>query len=158
MDGVTRRRSSWLRKGEWLALRTIARCESPWIRFAAQFGTLVIMPGDDGVASGHVLPQDGLVMQDCQTSTGIANVAIFGGRSHASAIPRGVLCLQLHGGSKIPSGALQSDLVTRSPGRLKSFSSDATRFRQHVHAVACCGEFLWNFKRFLDPDRLHGGQ
>ena len=52
MDGVERRRSSWLRKGEWLALRTIARCESPWIRFAAQLGTLVIMPGDDGL-QGH---------------------------------------------------------------------------------------------------------
>ena len=42
-------RSSWLRKGDWLVLRTIARCESPWIRFAVPFGTLFVMPGDDGL-------------------------------------------------------------------------------------------------------------
>ena len=39
-------------EGEWLALRTIARCESPWIRFPAQPGTLFIMPGDKGL-EGH---------------------------------------------------------------------------------------------------------
>ena len=27
------------------------RCESPWIRFAAQFGTLVVMPSDEGLQS-----------------------------------------------------------------------------------------------------------
>ena len=52
MDGGRCGRQSWLREGEWLALRTIARCESPSIRFAAQFGTLAIMPGDDGL-QGH---------------------------------------------------------------------------------------------------------
>ena len=36
MDGVESGRSSCLRNGDWLALRTTARCESPWIRFAAQ--------------------------------------------------------------------------------------------------------------------------
>ena len=47
MDGAEGGRSSWLRKFEWLALRTIARCEILWIRFAAQFGTLVVMLGGE---------------------------------------------------------------------------------------------------------------
>ena len=47
MDSVRSGRSSWLRNVEWIAMRTIARCESPWIRFAAQFGTSVVMPGDE---------------------------------------------------------------------------------------------------------------
>ena len=48
MDGARSGRSSW-RERDWLALRTIVRCESPWIRFVAQLGTLGIMPGDDGL-------------------------------------------------------------------------------------------------------------
>ena len=52
MDGAESGRSSWLRKREWLALRTTARCESRWIRFLAQFGTLFITLGNDGL-QGH---------------------------------------------------------------------------------------------------------
>ena len=49
VDGVGSGRSSWLLKRDWLVLRTIARCESPSIRCADQFGALVIMPGNEGL-------------------------------------------------------------------------------------------------------------
>ena len=48
MHGVGKGRLGWLREGEWLALR-IARCESLLTRFAAQFGTLTVMSGDEGL-------------------------------------------------------------------------------------------------------------
>ena len=50
MVGAGGGRSSW-RERDWLALRMIVRCESPWIRFVAQLGTLDIMPGDAGLQS-----------------------------------------------------------------------------------------------------------